>query len=863
MAPSCTARKLTAIIQAGGMITLLASMVCGGVSLILPETGTRMTPENVTGILEVTRPDSGVFVPAIVEPMLNHAPGLDALCRLKHCVYGGGPMNPTIGEKLSQVLPHLATMIGSTESGIQHAESTTDSTHWDCFKFVDVGQRMEEVEPGLFELVYLRNDMVNKTHLVFHSYPDLNIYRTKDLYAPADGKPGWWVYRGRADNWIAMSNGLKFDPKGTEDIIGSHPNVSAAMVAGARRFRLCLLVELDESSAPPAAFDSAEQERDWRARALDKIWPVIERANHEAPKFGRIPKELVLFAARNKPFSRTPKGSIQRRLVLADYEKEIEDLYARSEQGLLTNGLPPLKSTSPEDLVPFLRELYSQTLEVENLGPDDDVFSHGMDSFAVSTLSSRLKAALRAYGTPGAKLNEIGIRLMYKATTATQMAQQLSAILSDSNGDSALVNGGNSDVSDLLDKYEGAVQKLVEKHTQGKVASNGVNGTTQNGGTHGHVVAVTGTTGSMGSYLLATLLARPDVDKVICLNRAADSEKKQAQALESRGLPALQPFIDQGRAVFMKIDVAAPRLGLTDEEYSIVLQETTSIVHNAFPVNFLMTVKQFEPQFVGVLSLLELALNGKRQPSFLVVSSVGAATSKIPRDVVPEVVFDREEVKNLAIDGYGAAKFICERMTYVFSAAAAKTGKPISTSVLRVGQVTGPIEGIGTWNRWEWLPSIVISSQYLGAAPDSVGLWTNRIDWIPVDELARIMSDLVGASEQHKTSQGSSDTVLYNLVNPQVTTWDELLQAVKSLTTEIIPIKEWLHRLEQTKDEGAHNLERNPGLKLIDFYKGLLSGSSKGLNFATDNLVRDSATAAALQSITRDDMARWIKGWKL
>lgn len=846
------------------MISLLASVICGCKTLVLPATGTRLTPENVTGILEVTRPDAGLLVPAVVEPMLKYSPGLEALGRLKHVVYAGGPMNPTAGEKLSQLLPHLTTMIGSTEAAIQHTESTTDSTHWDCFKFIDVGQRMEEVEPGLYELVYPRTDMIHKTHLIFHSLPDLDVYRTKDLYEPAEGKPGWWVYRGRADNWIAMSNGLKFDPRGTEDIIGSHPDVSAALVAGARRFRLCLLIELDESSGPPASFDSADQERDWRARALDKIWPAIEQANHKAPKFGRIPKELVLFAAKNKPFKRTPKGSIQRRLVLADYEKEIEELYARSEQGLLTSGLPPLKSATPEDLVPFLQELYSQTLEVENLGPNDDVFSHGMDSFAVASLSSRLKAALRAYGTPSTKLNEIGIRLMYKATTATQMAEQLSSILSESNGTSPHVNGANSDVSDILDKYEGAAQELVEKYA-GEATSNGINGNHQNGSKHGHVVAVTGTTGSMGSYLLATLLARSDVDKVICLNRAADGKEKQAKALESRGLPALQPFIDQGRVVFMKIDIAAPRLGLTDDEYTTILQETTSIVHNAFPVNFLMTVKQFEPQFVGVLSLLELALIGKRHPSFLVVSSVGAAASTVAKDVIPEVVFDRENVKTLAIDGYGAAKFICERMTHVFAAAAAKGGKHVATSVLRVGQVTGPIEGIGAWNKWEWLPSIVISSQYLGAAPDTIGLWTNRIDWIPVDELARIMSDLVDASEQHKTSSNSPETVVYNLVNPQVTVWNELLQAVKGMSSEIetVPISEWLHRLEQTKDESAHILERNPGLKLIDFYKGLLGGSSKGLTFATDNLVRDSGTAAKLGPITQDDMVRWIKGWNL
>ncbi|ROW14073.1 hypothetical protein VPNG_04087 [Cytospora leucostoma] len=839
--------------HAGGMISLISAVVCGAKQLIAPAPGTRLTPENVTEIFKATRPDSCFMAPTVAENMLKYPPGLEALAQIKHVMYGGGPMNPSAGEKLAKVIPHLVSVIGSTEGGLYHLDTYEGSSHWNHFKFIDVGQKMEEVEPGLYELVFPRTPLVERTYIFFNSMPDLDEYRTKDLFSKVEGQPGWWTYRGRVDNWIAMSNGLKFDPKNMEDAITSHPEINAAILAGERRYRLCLLVELDESVYPAKPFESESEEKKWEAQQLAKLWPTIDDANHHAPKFGRVPKELVLFARRDKPFRRTPKGSIQRRLTVADYQQDIEDLYSQSEQGLLTHGLPPLKSTSAEDLLPFVRELYGQTLEYENYGDDDDAFSRGLDSFAVASLSSRLKAALRAYGSPEAKLGEINTRLLYSATTPRQLSAKLSVLLAGEGAGADI--GENTDALELVDKYEAEVRKLVEQSSSSSSAAQ------QNGSANGHapgqVVAVTGTTGSLGSYLLATLLARPDVSKVIALNRAADARERQPKALKSRGLPDLQPAIDQGRVVFFQMDVAKPRLGLGEDEYATLLNETTSIVHNAFPVNFLMTVRQFEPQYVGILSLLEVALHGRRQPSYLFISSIGASVRRKNQvNPVPEVVFERDEAKDLALDGYGAAKFVGERMAHQFSVSAAEQGRATAAAVLRVGQVSGPLAGDGAWNIWEWLPSVVVSSKFLNAAPATIG---QKVDWIPVDELAKATSELVDAVEKERNVSGK--TPVYNVLNPKVTTWDTLLPAVQSIVSETIPIGEWLERLEKTKDSSTHILDQNPGVKLVDFYKGFLTAG--GLDFSTDELVRASPTAAKLGAIEQKDMKRWMQAWGL
>lgn len=248
-------------------------------TVILPAPGVRLSPENYTILLQHGRCTAPAAPPSILEAMLSYPPGVDALAELKRVAYTGGPLNPVRGEALAKLLPHLFTILASTEGGIGRFVSSGDSSHWGTFKFVDLGQRMEEVAPGIYELVYPRTELVSRTHAFFHTHPHLNLeFRTSDLFSPVDGQDGWWRCRGRADNWVAMSNGLKMDPTEMEHTIASHPDVTGVLVAGSHRFRLCLLIELKKEVIDPS---------------LENIWPTIEAANKKVPKFGCVPKALV------------------------------------------------------------------------------------------------------------------------------------------------------------------------------------------------------------------------------------------------------------------------------------------------------------------------------------------------------------------------------------------------------------------------------------------------------------------------------------------------------------------------------------------------------------------------------------------
>ncbi|KAI5919523.1 hypothetical protein F4810DRAFT_724576 [Camillea tinctor] len=806
----------------GGMAPALSAIHYDN-TVIIPAPGTRLTPENMTALLKYGKCTTLFSPPSVLEAMSTYPPGLEVLSKLQKVAYTGGPLNPTRGKELAKHIRHLFPILASTEGGPCHLVSSGDSSHWNAFKFMDLGQRMEETVPGFYELVFPRTELINNSYAFFQTHPNKTEYRTSDLFCPVEGQDGWWTFSGRVDNWVVMSNGLKMDPTDMESTVAAHPDVRGVLVAGSRRFRLCMILEM---KSPPN--NAAERET-----ILDGLWPTINEANRAAPKFGRVPRELIIFATKEKPFLRASKGTIQRRLTIMAYEKEIDKMYDQASEGLLTHGLPPLKSTDMQDLVPFLINVYADTLDKDEneIGPEDDVFSLGLDSLASSILSARLKAAFRNYGVECEKLDLINNKLIYSATTIRRMAEALAA-LEAGNGEfgKILASTSHEEMEKLVADFENQLPPPIKEQHAPRSTDN--------------TVILTGSTGSLGSYMLASLLSRPDTKKIYCLNRSADAKTKQEKSLSSRGLPA-----QDDRVVFLHANLSEPNLGLPAEQYAALARDATCIIHNAFPVNFLLNVQSFAPQVRALVNLLHLAAAATQRPSVLFVSSIAAAlpvTSKGPA-TVPEAVLSADAARGLLQQGYAQAKHVCERLLEKYAGAGG------AARVLRVGQICGPVSGRGVWNVREWAPSLVVSSKFLGVAPDSLG--GIEINWIPVDELGRIVAELVATA-------GEDGFTVYNVVNPTVTSWKELLPTVKRIAPATATPREWLETLEAS-DNGTHVVSENPALKLVDFYRQTMLGESRPAKVQMENLLKGSETARRLSPIREEHMARWMKAWGL
>lgn len=101
--------------------------------------------------------------------------------------------------------------------------------------------------------------------------------------------------------------------------------------------------------------------------------------------------------------------------------------------------------------------------------------------------------------------------------------------------------------------------------------------TTVTADAHGSItVILTGSTGSLGSYLLDSLVRQQHVRKIYCLNRAEDGLAKQKIASGDRGLDTTAWGED--RVEFLHVDLSEPIFGLNRKEYGQLLQEATHII---------------------------------------------------------------------------------------------------------------------------------------------------------------------------------------------------------------------------------------------------------------------------------------------
>jgi thioester reductase-like protein len=245
------------------------------------------------------------------------------------------------------------------------------------------------------------------------------------------------------------------------------------------------------------------------------------------------------------------------------------------------------------------------------------------------------------------------------------------------------------------------------------------------------------------------------------------------------------------------------------------------------------------------------------------VSTIGTV-SHVASEPVAE---SPNHVLSPKLGGYSASKLICELIIeeHVKSTAGQRA------AICRVGQIAGPVRRSpesGAWNRQEWLPSVIASSKHMGLLPSSLGSM-DLVNWVPVDLLSEIILELSGVvqAEQPELKQSSS-VGIYHAVNPHAVRWAELVPTVAGVIGlkpgDAVPWNQWVDALKLSGQESA-DPEKNPGLKLVDFYESLGGRKQKGGEMAmmpvvaTEVSAAKSKTLAALHPVGTDWMALWVR----
>ena len=111
------------------------------------------------------------------------------------------------------------------------------------------------------------------------------------------------------------------------------------------------------------------------------------------------------------------------------------------------------------------------------------------------------------------------------------------------------------------------LQALVDKYTEGFPARLALHGSAYPVA-HGDVYLLTGTTGGLGSNMLAQLLQAPAVTRIYAFNRPSKSATPQARQLSAftqRGLNT--SLLSSKKLVYVEGDLSAPGFALGDELY--------------------------------------------------------------------------------------------------------------------------------------------------------------------------------------------------------------------------------------------------------------------------------------------------------
>lgn len=829
---------------------------------VYPTVGTPPGLDVFLGALNVTpTPIDWAFVSPVVVDELGKNPQILKTVKekkLKHLFFTGGSVPHESGTAVAREMD-LNQVLGSSECAafpLLLEEGVDRAQNWHYVHVhPEANARFRPRYGEYFEMVQVRRE--ERYQPVFCHFDDLQEYETKDLFTEHPTLLDTYIHVGRTDDIIVFLNGEKTNPVTFEERVAQHPEVRAALVIGHQREEAALLVEPVD--------DQMLNEAD-RLALVERIWPTVDECNSVCPRHAQVSKAKILVAPADMAFLRAGKGTVQRRSTLARFEAAIDLLYDEDAE---LNVAPGAEIVPEPLLIGNVVEVVGRLVnsKCNASSPTSDFFSEGMmDSLQAIWLRQELRRAFPSVSTT--------MEMIYTNPTIQSLATSIVRASSGNTGETR----GADELSQMLQRYLSAIDALLDNETalpdvatcelsEGMVGcSEYTASSTPQSSQHmpnpsaKGAILLTGSTGALGSHILNTMLKREQC-QIYCLNRSVDSRRLQIGRNKIGGLPVVFP---EGRVQFLTGNPALPNFGLDDEVYEDLLGSVTHVMHNAWPVDFNMSLQSFTACLDGVLGLISFAHRSQSRVTLQFVSSIAAVAGSPGRCSIAEDAVTQTQAP--ASMGYGQSKYLAERMlTY------ASRVLGVQTIVARVGQVSGDASRKCGWNRREWFPSLVVSSLYIRALPRSLGCAENgkEVAWIPVDAAARILQEL------SLSPLLPGENVTYHVVHPRPTAWSELLPIIsgalnKTATkqggpqVEVVDYDEWFNKLQATFDPGAADVEdlfSNPALKLISFFENLTSNEDFTGNFDVSRCEASSKTMQCLGSVSADCLQAWTDGW--
>ncbi|KAK2608172.1 hypothetical protein N8I77_006797 [Diaporthe amygdali] len=795
-----------------GFGLVVACLALGiGKPILLPPPHEISTACSTVALLRKHKAKSFTTVPYILEEIskLPDDEGIAPLKVLQYVACGGGPLSVATGDQLVEKGVKLLNHFGSTETGplgpFMVPGKGYDWHYWPLRNDVHVNVEPSGIDEASGQQYY-------QLSVTPFGWTEPFVLQDRFLRDTQSSTPAFRAV-GRQDDLLVLVNGMKVQPKALESIVSDSNLVKAALAFGEGEFEIGLLLEPSQPVEDMQKFKTA-------------IWPLVQKACRQMDSHAQVSSlaHLVVLGP-GESLPRSDKGSVLRKEAYQQYERRIRRVYSNedSERSVQTVSKPG--NGHLEDTIGAM--IRGEMQLTQPLEPDDDFFELGVNSLQVIRIQRGIIAIVKeSHGL--LPKEKITADLVYKHPTINKLCQILRGhTLFNINGEET-----------LIDDYVSRFSLSQEQN--------------------GLTILLTGSTGSLGSYLLSHLVTLPQVTEVVCFARSsrryddvpASLVKQHVEAAEQKG--ATIPSDLRSKVAVLQGNPTAARFGLTSGAYEGLCSKITHIMHAAWPVDFQRPLESFESQFGFLQGLLQLArdVRTKRpllKPRLLFVSSI-AVVGKYPMiygsHTVPEEVITDPRCTSL---GYGKAKLVCER---ILAKAADDWPLEMEVSFVRAGQLSGD-EGSGYWNAKEHLPTLIKISHESRVFPRLDG----TLSWLPVDVAARSMVELLFSSGPMKLA--------YHVENPIRQDWmavmSEIAKELGHKPSCFVEFEEWTRLINQ---RGSTDNDSDSGL-LTDFLGKEFQHMSDGdIVLDTSRARKVSKILRNAQSVSSQTIAKYVQAWR-
>ncbi|QRV95210.1 AMP binding enzyme [Ceratobasidium sp. AG-Ba] len=860
--------------HASGMwIQSMASMYQGFIQVLFAPRADPVipTPDITLQALSDTECRTAMVWPTFLEAWAEDDRAIAKLKKIEAILFGGGPLAERVGDRLVTHGVNIQNSYGGTEFGTASHRDVENTSHpcprgydprdWVYFKLADTQSAQfipQQDDQGSYEIIFVTG-MHNKPFVLNTEIAGCPAYSTKDLVVQHPTKPWLWKLVGRADDQITLSNSEKINPGPIENTILKSPLIQFAVMFGREKSQTGVLIDLTPDARETYANEG-------RARVVDLIWPYVEQANSLGPTHARLAADTIVFTTNSRPVPRTAKGTISRSSALKAYAEEIENMYAALE----TTGDHMQDMGSPScwkicsEVEAWIKTCVQKVLG-HQIHVEVDLFQQGMDSLSAAIVTRIIKSSVASSNHAGV-VTEISRNVIFSHPTVKRLANYLVSLAS--GGASSPVTPGDN--GKMITEE---IQNMIRKYD----TNWSTNSTTQMSGPRitRESVVITGSNGGLGCYLLLTLLKDVNVDKIWALNRRSrdgrlGAKERQVAAFKEKLIDV--DLLNHPKLSLLEADLQIGGLGLTEDVYSEIQAHATTIVHNAWQVDFNLTLQSFEPSINATRNLLNLAFNSIAStgpPRFLFVSSVSAAGFGCPERVLHEKYLPLEY--GVHSIGYGRSKLVAEKLLESAQAAG------LETCIARLGLLVGDKRS-GAWSVKDWVPAIIASSVSIGCLPNTIG----HASWIPLDKAALAIHELY-------VDRSITIPTVVHCAHPRPIPWSDMVKmfdralhsCVAHVTNlEVVPFSDWNQRITRAATifggSEAEKARKYPSSKIQDMVDQMVryAGSTKtngstasgemGGIVALDMMqaLALSHTLRSVESLDRQYVDKWIMYWQ-